>query len=123
MSRLKMMIRNRLPILCLALASVVLAFRAIGAAQPPAKPQAPETGSPAATPATPDASQPNRAQAYYHAALAALYEEQAVNTGRPEFVQHAVDEYKYAINADPSSEEFRAGLADLDFETGRAHEE
>jgi Flp pilus assembly protein TadD len=116
-----MMIRNRLPILCLSLASAVLAVPVIGAAQTPVKPQAPETGSPAATPATPDAT-PNRAQAYYHAALADLYEEQAVNTGRPEFVQHAVDEYKYALNADPGWAEWHGGLADLYFRTGRAHE-
>src|SRR5580692_2385915 len=122
MFRLKMMNRNRLPILCLSLASALLAVSAIGAAQTPANPQTPETGSPAATPATPDTSQPNRAQAYYHASLADLYEEQAVNTGRPEFVQHAVDEYKYAINADPGSAELHSGLADLYFRTGRAHE-
>ena len=45
-----------------------------------------------------------------------------MNTGRPEFVQHAVDEFKYAINADPDSAELHTGLADLYFRTGRAKE-
>lgn len=58
---------------------------------------------------------PNRAQSYYHAALAQMYEEQAVNSGRPEYVQHAIEEYKAAINADPNSSELYDGLADLYF--------
>ena len=36
---------------------------------------------------------PARAQSYYHAALAEIYEEQAIATGRPEFMRHAVEEY------------------------------
>ena len=87
-------------------------------AQTPAKSD--NASSTAAT--TPDLASPNRSQAYYHAALADLYEEQAINSGRPEFVQHAIDEYKYAINADPDSAELHGGLADLYFRTGRAHE-
>ncbi len=91
-------------------------------AQTPATAHSADSGA-AASPAKPDdAASTNRGQAYYHAALADLYEEQAVNSGRPEFVQHAIDEYKYAINADPASAELHDGLADLYFRTGRARE-
>jgi tetratricopeptide (TPR) repeat protein len=119
MSRLRMMNQKTLQLPWLSLASAVLAVLPISAlaqtpVQTPAKTQADTASS------TTEA--PNRAQAYYHAALADLYEEQAVNTGRPEFVQHAVDEYKYAINADPESAELHTGLADLYFRTGRAKE-
>ena len=110
-----MMKQNRLPLLGTSLAIALIAVPAINAAaQTPAKP---DDSAPAA-----DAQSPNRSQAYYHAALADLYEEQAINSGRPEFVQHAIDEYKYAINADPDSAELHGGLADLYFRTGRARE-
>ena len=49
-----------------------------------------------------------------------MYEEQAINSGRPEFVQHAIEEYKAAINADPHSAQLYDGLAELYFRTGRA---
>jgi len=119
-----MMNQKTLPLLWLSLASAVMAVPAMSAvAQTPAKPQGSDSGSATAETAKPaDASTPNRAQAYYHAALAALYEEQAINSGRPEFVQHAIDEYKYALNADPNSAELHGGLADLYFRTGRARE-
>jgi tetratricopeptide (TPR) repeat protein len=111
-----MMNRNRLPLLWLSLATAAMTVPVTSAlAQNSAKP---DSGS-AATPANQDA---NRAQAYYHAALADLYEEQAINSGRPEYVQHAIDEYKYALNADPESAELHGGLADLYFRTGHARE-
>jgi tetratricopeptide (TPR) repeat protein len=124
MSRLNMMNQNRLPLPWLSLATAVMAVSAMSAAaQTSATPHSADTGSAASSPTSPaDAASTNRGQAYYHAALADLYEEQAVNTGRPEFVQHAIDEYKYAINADPASAELHDGLADLYFRTGRARE-
>ena len=84
----------------------------------------PENGKPAETaPSVQPSAQPSdRSQAYFHASMANLYEEEAVNSGRPEFVQHAIEEYKAAINADPGSSQLYDGLADLYFRTGRAHE-
>ncbi len=121
MSRLRMMNQKTLQLPWLSLATVVLTVLPISAvAQTPTPTPAKTPGD--AAPPTADTPATNRAQAYYHAALADLYEEQAVNTGRPEFVQHAVDEFKYAINADPESAELHAGLADLYFRTGRAKE-
>jgi len=84
----------------------------------PAKP-APAKPAKAAEPVTPP---PNRAQAYYHMALASGYEEQAVEDGRPELVTQAIEEYKLALNADPASPQLNNALADLYFRTGRVRE-
>ncbi len=65
----------------------------------------------------------SRAKAYYHAALADIYEEEAVNSGQPEYVTHAIEEYKDALNADPGSAQLSDALADLYFRTpGHLHE-
>ena len=61
---------------------------------------------------------PNRSQAYYHLALAATYEDDAISEGRPEDVTHAIEEYKLALDADPGSAELANALADLYFRTG-----
>ncbi len=65
---------------------------------------------------------PDRASAYYHEGLATMYEEQAVNNGRPDFAAQAVEEYKLALNADPSSKYLQDGLAELYFNIGRIRE-
>jgi tetratricopeptide (TPR) repeat protein len=83
-----------------------------------AAPKTPE----AATLPTPADAPPDRATAYYHAALADTYEDMATNTGRQEYVGHAVEEYKLAINADPNSAELATGLAELYFRAGRNSE-
>src|ERR1700744_5055016 len=59
----------------------------------------------------------SRAKAYFHASLADIYEEEAVNSGQPEYVTHAIEEYKDALNADPSSAQLADALADLYFRT------
>jgi len=111
-----MRIYNRLPSVWLSLAaSMVVLLPAVSSpAQAPSK--APETATASASPG------PDRSGSYFHAALAALYEEQAINSGRPEFVQHAIEEYKAAINADPHSAQLYDGLAELYFRTGRAND-
>ncbi|MDE3188638.1 MAG: tetratricopeptide repeat protein [Acidobacteriota bacterium] len=81
----------------------------------PAKPAA---GSSAE--ATPQ--QADRAKAYFHVAMAGIYEDQAISTGRPEYVGHAIEELKAALNADPGSAELNNSLADLYFRTGRVRE-
>jgi len=68
------------------------------------------------------AQQPDRAQAYYHAALASNYEEEAVEEGHPELIVRAIEEYKTALNADPASPQLHNALADLYFRTGRVRE-
>ena len=61
--------------------------------------------------------EPNRAQAYYHLALAAIYEDDAISEGRPDDITRAIEEYKLALNADPNSPELKNALADLYFRT------
>jgi tetratricopeptide (TPR) repeat protein len=65
---------------------------------------------------------PNRAVAYYHSALAAIYEDEASSLGHSEYATRAVEEYKLALNADPSSNELREALASLYFRIGRLHD-
>jgi len=89
----------------------------IPAAQPSSTPQSNSQSSPAAT-----GNEPDRATAYYHAALADTYEDMATNYGRQEFVTRAVEEYKLALNADPNSTELAVGLAELYFRAGRISE-
>lgn len=64
----------------------------------------------------------DRAGAYYHDALAAIYEDAALNQGRPDDVTRAIEEYKYALNDDPGSAELQNGLADLYFRAGRVQD-
>jgi tetratricopeptide (TPR) repeat protein len=64
----------------------------------------------------------DRSQAYFHSALAHIYEEEAIASGRPEYMRHAVEEYKTALNADPGSPQLNDALADLYFRTGQARE-
>ena len=104
-------------------AASLLAASALHAQTPgaPATPAAPAAKPPPSTPNS-ASSQPARAQAYYHAALAEIYEEQAIATGRPEFMRHAVEEYKTALSADPNSPQLNDELADLYFRTGQLRE-
>jgi tetratricopeptide (TPR) repeat protein len=68
------------------------------------------------------AAAPDRSSAYYHDGLAHLYEEMAVNNGRPDYAAQAIEEYKLALNADPTSKYLQDGLADLYFKIGRIRE-
>ncbi len=88
-----------------------------GGTNPPAEVKAAIGGS------AESSTQPSdRAKAYFHAAMASVYEEQAVSTGRPEFVGHAIEEYKAALNADPTSAQLNDELADIYFRAGRSRE-
>ncbi|HEV2275028.1 MAG TPA: tetratricopeptide repeat protein [Acidobacteriaceae bacterium] len=62
---------------------------------------------------------PDRAAAYYHFGLAHMYEDMATNYGRPEYATRAIEEYKLALDADPSSKFLNSGLAELYLRTGR----
>src|SRR6266852_3631738 len=101
-------------------ALVLLFLAAAAAAQ--SKPS-----SPAEKPAEPKAGQSaaqsprkvDRASAYYHYALAHMYEEQITIYGRSELANKAMEEYRLAIEADPSSEFLTSALAELYVKTGR----
>ena len=76
---------------------------------------------------TPDTKQPDpaparkadKAAAYYHYALAHMYEEQVAVYGRSDLANKAIEEYRAAIEADPGSEYLTSGLAELYAKTGR----
>jgi len=75
----------------------------------------------AATPTTTSATAkaPDRAAAYYHYSLAHMYEELVSIYQSSEFANKAIEEYKLAIDNDPSSEYLNSGLAELYAKTGR----
>lgn len=68
---------------------------------------------------TPSAPKVDRAAAYYHYALAHMYEEQIAMYGRSDLANKAMDEYRLAIQSDPSSEYLTSALAELYVKTGR----
>jgi len=61
----------------------------------------------------------DHAAAYYHYTLAHMYEEQITMYGRSDLANKAMDEYRLAIEADPSSEFLTSALAELYVKTGR----
>src|SRR3981081_1561590 len=76
----------------------------------------------APTGAKPAQSSPHkltRRAAYYHHGVAHMYEEQVTVYGRSELANKAIEEYRLAIEADPSSEFLTSGLAELYVKTGR----
>ena len=62
---------------------------------------------------------PDQAAAYYHFGLAHMYEEMMAMYGRSEYATKAIEEYRLAIESDPSSEYLNAALAELYAKTGR----
>ena len=66
--------------------------------------------------------QTNRGSAYYHYMLAHQYEDMANTYGRPEYATRAIEEYKLALDADPTSKYLTSGLAELYFRTGRVRD-
>ena len=96
------------------------------------RPNPPDTNAAPQTPAdksveAPDLSkepapatkQPDKAAAYYHFMMAHMYEEMVSMYGRSDYASKAVDEYRAAIENDPSSDYLNAGLAELYARTGR----
>jgi tetratricopeptide (TPR) repeat protein len=70
-------------------------------------------------PAASAARKVDKAAAYYHYTLAHMYEEQVAVYGRSELANKAIEEYRQAIEADPTSEYLTAALAELYAKTGR----
>jgi tetratricopeptide (TPR) repeat protein len=73
-------------------------------------------------PPTITGSTPDTAGAYFHFMLAHEYEEMATTFGRTEYAARAIEEYKTALNEDPSSKYLNGHLAELYFRTGRIRE-
>ena len=85
--------------------------------------QAPTSSSePSITEVKPAQSAPrkvDKASAYYHYTLAHMYEEMVTAYGRSDLATKAAEEYRMAIDADPSSEFLTSALAELYVKTGR----
>jgi len=84
--------------------------------------QQPSTKSDSASPAPPASTAPtkiDKAAAYYHFTMAHTYEEQMAAYGRSDLVSKAIEEYRLALEADPTSEYLSSGLAELYARTGR----
>jgi len=103
--------------------ALVLALSVGGAAaqEAPAPSNSSSAAAPAASkPAAPASSRKvDRAAAYYHYTVAHMYEEQVAMYGRSDLASKAIDEYRLAIEADPTSEYLTASLAELYAKTGR----
>src|SRR5215469_8670317 len=102
---------------------ILASFSLFAQQTPPAAPNQQKSNPPAAAPeqkSTPQApasgtqasgaKKPDRAAAYYHYALAHMYEEMVAMYGRSEYATKAIEEYRLAIEADPSSEFLNSGL-------------
>ena len=116
-----MIVMNRnLPLrLTIAAASLLATSALCAQTASTTKPQA----SPAANQPASNSQQPSsRAQAYYHDALASIYEDQAASQGQQEFDNRAIEEYKLALDADPGSPQLNDALAELYFRRGRVHD-
>jgi len=112
---------------------VLLALASVLSAPCQDTPQAaPQASAPAPAPATPEPKKvappstptetPDTANAYFHFMLAHEYEEMATTFGRSEYATRAIEEYKMALNDDPSSKYLNGHLAELYFKTGRIRE-
>src|SRR5579862_1039158 len=79
-----------------------------------------QTSSADSKPANPPAPRKlDKAAAYYHYTVAHMYEEQVAVYGRSELANKAIEEYRLAIDADPTSEYLTSALAELYAKTGR----
>ncbi|MGB0072725.1 MAG: tetratricopeptide repeat protein [Terracidiphilus sp.] len=118
-----MMTKLTLPNLAPQIAAVTLLLLPVvlAGAQSATTNIAANTPAPAKAPA-PAPTEPNRALAYYHLALASVYEDDAISEGRTDEQNRAIEEYKLALNADPDSSDLNNGLADLYFRIGRVHD-
>src|SRR5580658_8014265 len=83
--------------------------------RPAAKPDANSDSKPVAS--APRKS--DRSSSYYHYALAHFYEEMVTAYGRSDLANKAIEEYRLAIQADPTAEFLTSGLAELYVKTGR----
>ncbi|HEY6373568.1 MAG TPA: tetratricopeptide repeat protein [Candidatus Sulfotelmatobacter sp.] len=95
----------------------VAATAAVGQTSP--SPAQPESSQPETKPAQSSPRKVDKSTAYYHYTLAHMYEEMVTAYGRSDLATKATEEYRLAIEADPSSEFLTSALAELYVKTGR----
>lgn len=102
------------------LAVLLAANFSVAQTAPANKGQADGASTPSTTSALPSVPKaPDRATAYYHYTLAHMYEELVSIYQSTEFANKAIEEYRLAIENDPTSEYLNSGLAELYAKTGR----
>ena len=99
--------------------AVLLPFLAVCSFSQAPAPGAKTDAKPAETKPASSQHKADRAAAYYHYMMAHMYEEQVAVYGRSDLASKAIEEYRAAIDADPSSEYLTSGLAELYARTGR----
>jgi tetratricopeptide (TPR) repeat protein len=109
--------KKQLLIVIAILAGSFLSAQNLPAQTQPAR--AADSSSATTSQSTAKGKTPDRAAAYYHFALAHMYEEQVSTYGRSELANKAIEEYRAAIEADPTSAYLTSGLAELYAKTGR----
>lgn len=113
---------SRRPPLCLLVTLIVISAASAQTAKTPTPSTKPATAAPGVQKSGADASADDRANSYYHYMMAHEYEEMATTFGRSEYATRAIEEYKMALNEDPSSPYLNSHLAELYFRTGRIRE-
>ncbi len=99
--------------------STIIALAATAAVSQTSPSSSSPSASPDAKPAQSSPRKVDKAAAYYHYTLAHMYEEMVTAYGRSDLATKATEEYRLAIEADPSSEFLTSGLAELYVKTGR----
>jgi len=94
---------------------IAVATVAVGQTTPPSSDSSQSDSKPAQS----SARKVDKAAAYYHYTLAHMYEEMVTAYGRSDLAVKATEEYRLAIEADPSSEFLTSSLAELYVKTGR----
>ncbi|HET9308001.1 MAG TPA: tetratricopeptide repeat protein [Candidatus Sulfotelmatobacter sp.] len=94
---------------------IAVATVAVGQTTPPSS----DSSQSDAKPVQSSARKVDKAAAYYHYTLAHMYEEMVTAYGRSDLAVKATEEYRLAIEADPSSEFLTSSLAELYVKTGR----
>ena len=96
---------------------IAVATVAVGQTTPPSSDSSQSDAKPAQS--SVPARKVDKAAAYYHYTLAHMYEEMVTAYGRSDLAIKATEEYRLAIEADPSSEFLTSSLAELYVKTGR----
>lgn len=97
----------------------VLLTSSLAFAQQPAAGTAGSSQADQAAPPANSVRKIDKAAAYYHFTMAHTYEEEMAAYGRSDLVSKAIEEYRLALEADPTSEYLTSGLAELYARTGR----
>src|SRR5579884_60003 len=98
---------------------LVIGVASVSVAQTSQSPSGSQATSPDVKPSQSTPRKVDKAAAYYHYTLAHMYEEMVTAYGRSDLALKATEEYRQAIEADPSSEFLTSSLAELYVKTGR----